>query len=81
VIYTDTWEEAPNDHSVGRTLHIVGLYFDFFYQPASDDTPSMSLRFSWVGIPACAPTSPLPVDPSTVVTTTQNRSPQQATCD
>jgi len=39
-------------------LCIVGLYFDFFYQPASDETPSMSLRFSWVGIPACASTSP-----------------------
>jgi len=38
-------------------LCIVGLYFDFFYQPASEDTPSMSLRFSWVGIPACASTS------------------------
>jgi hypothetical protein len=39
-------------------LCIVGLYFDFFYQPAADDTSSMSLRFSWVGIPACASTSP-----------------------
>jgi len=40
-------------------LCIVGLYFDFIYQPASDDTPtSLSLRFSWVGIPACASTSP-----------------------
>ena len=39
-------------------LCIVGVYFDFFYQPAADDTSSMSLRFSWVGIPACASTSP-----------------------
>ena len=39
-------------------LCIVGLYFDFFYQPTSGDTPSISLRFSWVGIPACASISP-----------------------
>jgi hypothetical protein len=39
-------------------LCVVGLYFDFFYQSASDDTSSLSLRFSWIGIPACASTSP-----------------------
>jgi phosphatidylethanolamine-binding protein (PEBP) family uncharacterized protein len=39
-------------------LCVVALYFDFS-QPTSDDgKPSLSLRFSWVGIPACASISP-----------------------
>jgi hypothetical protein len=39
-------------------LCVVALYFDFSRPTLGDDRPVLSLRFSWVGIPACASISP-----------------------
>jgi hypothetical protein len=38
-------------------LCVAALFFNFS-RSASDDRPSLSLRFSWAGIPACAAISP-----------------------
>jgi len=40
-------------------LCVVAIYFDFSKSTSDDSTPSsLSLRFSWAGIPACASVSP-----------------------
>jgi len=40
-------------------LCVVGIYFDFSRSTSDDDeTPPLSLHFSWVGIPACSSISP-----------------------
>ncbi len=39
-------------------LCVVALYFNFSHPTSDDGRPSVSLRFSWVGIPACASISP-----------------------
>jgi phosphatidylethanolamine-binding protein (PEBP) family uncharacterized protein len=40
-------------------LCVVGLYFDFSHSTSDeDDRPSLSLHFSWAGIPACSSISP-----------------------
>lgn len=38
-------------------LWVAALYFDFSHT-TSDDSRSLSVRFSWAGIPACASISP-----------------------
>ena len=38
-------------------LWVAALYFNFS-RSTSDDGPSLSLRFSWFGIPACSSISP-----------------------
>jgi phosphatidylethanolamine-binding protein (PEBP) family uncharacterized protein len=43
--------------TVLAALCIAALYFNFS-DTASDDRPSFSVRFSWVGIPACKTISP-----------------------
>jgi phosphatidylethanolamine-binding protein (PEBP) family uncharacterized protein len=37
---------------------VVGLYFDILNSTSGNNKPSVSLRFSWAGIPACASISP-----------------------
>jgi len=37
---------------------VVGLYFEFLNSASDSQKPSVSLHFSWAGIPACGSTSP-----------------------
>jgi hypothetical protein len=39
-------------------LCVVALYFNFSRSTSDDGSPSLSLRFSWASIPACASISP-----------------------
>ena len=43
--------------SVLAALCVAALYFNFS-DTASEDRPSLSLRFSWAGIPTCKSVSP-----------------------